>query len=193
MEWKGATVYQNEEFLSPNQDHHITSICLLLLSPILNHLQASPFLLLTSPTSASLAFFCFTWSLWRSSYLQEQWQLDLKAPRLGHQFDLKALRLGHFPTLERSEVCWNFHGGEHLVYELLGRHLWGEWSWRPLWPFTNVQGRAYMHQGVSNKRWNQELVCPEALPVSATLMKGLAFVSVILYYTVQILCILYCN
>jgi hypothetical protein len=88
-------------------------------------------------------------------------------------------------------VCWNFHGGEHLVYELLGRHLWGEWSWIPLWPFTNVQGRAYMHQGVSNKRWNQELVCPEALPVSATLMKDLAFVSVILYYTVQILCILY--
>jgi hypothetical protein len=49
-----------------------------------------------------------------------------------------------------------------------------------------------MHQGVSNKRWNEELVCPEeALPVSATLMKGLAFVAVILYYTVQILCILY--
>jgi len=54
MEWKGATVYQNEEFLSPNQDHHI-----YLSSASESHTQSFASFSFPSPYFSHFCFTCF--------------------------------------------------------------------------------------------------------------------------------------
>jgi hypothetical protein len=152
----------------------ITCVFLLLLIPILVHLQASPFYFFSSPTATSRAFF----NKWKGI------ALDASAgPSIPKNSDglISKLResVTFLPLKDLRFAETAMEGNTWFMSSLNDTHEANEAEYL-YFPSQMSKGRLLCIKGrhaTDGTKNSYALVWPEALPDSATLMKGLTFVS----------------